>query len=268
MEREIGRRMTAGTRGGQGEVQWGRGRWNGRGLWRFWGCWQRGWRVSWVVQGRVMSLGLPPALCCPLEKKIIIKLSLILPQRWSDKPDRGDVWGQGGCLYPVTQNLMPIPMRLLSQTSCVVLSEEADKTCEKPMDWGCVGSAGVVEVSEDHWTFLCLWTGTRKQAASPFWKTEHLTRGDKTSRGQEKSLSPRDAACLSCLSRKLHACHLYFWPPQTLSQRLLTLALVATSWSKTLSILLTSRSLFYRRATCGKGGMVHVTRVRAHLIKI
>ncbi len=63
------------------------------------------------------------------------------------------MYGDKGCLYPVTQNLMPIPMRLLSQTSCVVLSEGADKTCEKPMDWGCVGSAGVVEVSEDHWTF-------------------------------------------------------------------------------------------------------------------
>lgn len=43
MEWEIGRRMTARTRGGQGEVQWGLGRWIGVGLWWFCGCW---WGVS------------------------------------------------------------------------------------------------------------------------------------------------------------------------------------------------------------------------------
>lgn len=43
MEWEIGRRMTARTRGGQGEVQWGLGRWIGGGLWWFCGCW---WGVS------------------------------------------------------------------------------------------------------------------------------------------------------------------------------------------------------------------------------
>lgn len=157
-------------------------------------------------------------------------------------------------------------MRPLSQTSGVVLSEGADKTCEKPMGWGCVGSAGVVEVSEDHWTFLCLWTGTRKQVASPFWKTEHLTRGDKTSRGQEKSLSPRDAACLSCLSRKLHACHLYFWPPQTLSQRLLTLALLLPRLGPRICRFckLPARLFIGERPAV----KVHVTRVRVHLIKI
>lgn len=64
---------------------------------------------------------------------------------------------------------------------------------------------------------------SRKQAASPFEKMEHLTRGDKTSRGREKSLSPLDAARLSLLSRGLHACHLYFWPQQTQSQPMLTL---------------------------------------------
>lgn len=32
MEWEIGRQMTARTRGGQGEVQWGQGRWIGGGF--------------------------------------------------------------------------------------------------------------------------------------------------------------------------------------------------------------------------------------------
>lgn len=79
MEREIGRRMTAGTRGGQGEVQWGRGRWNGRGLWRFWGCWQRGWRVVGWFRAE-SCLWVCHRLCAAHSReKIIIKLSLILP---------------------------------------------------------------------------------------------------------------------------------------------------------------------------------------------
>lgn len=164
MEWEIGRRMTARTRGGQGEVQWGQGRWIGGGLWWFCGCC---WGVSagWfrAAPATESCLWVCHWLCAiPKKKKTIIKLSLILPQCWSDKSEsRVDYEWQGVFLYLHSLK----PRRPCFWTCGAAQGKGGEKTL-----WKDKGDCR--KVSEGwkwgHQSVLWLWRETRKQAASPF----------------------------------------------------------------------------------------------------
>lgn len=143
MEWEIGRRMTAGTRGGQGEVQWGWGRWNGGALKVLWVLAERGGLVGWF--GAAPAIESCLWVChrlCAAHPKNHHQTLINSPQRRCDKPEDGT---RG---LPSPRNLK---LDAHSHDAAAVPYQrrgherKANDACEKQTGWGCVRSAGLVE---------------------------------------------------------------------------------------------------------------------------